>query len=99
MSVEGPAPEPATLRDLSPTQWRAGVAAWLGWLFDGLDGYLYVLVAGPFVAQLLGATSRTDPRIARYGAIIQATFLVGWALGGLVFGRLGDRFGRSRTLG
>ena len=41
------------LRDLSPTQWKSGIAAWLGWLFDGLDMHLYTLVALPFVAQLL----------------------------------------------
>src|SRR5579862_2206732 len=41
------------LRSLTPLQRRCGVAAWLGWLFDGLDSYLYVLVAGPFVAALM----------------------------------------------
>ena len=49
------------LRDLSPQQWKSGVAAWLGWLFDGLDMQLYVLVAAPFVAELLGAASAKDP--------------------------------------
>jgi hypothetical protein len=38
------------LRDLSPQQVRSGVAAWLGWLFDGLDMHLYTLVATAFVA-------------------------------------------------
>src|SRR5581483_12434948 len=28
------------LRDLTPMPWKSGLAAWLGWLFDGLDGYL-----------------------------------------------------------
>ena len=41
------------LRDVSSTQWKSGVAAWLGWFFDGLDMHLYTLVASPFVAQLL----------------------------------------------
>src|SRR5436309_12512684 len=41
------------LGDLSATQWKSGIAAWLGWLFDGLDMHLYTLVAAPFVAQLL----------------------------------------------
>ena len=44
----------AKLSDLSPQQWKSGIAAWLGWLFDGLDMHLYVLVATPFVAELLG---------------------------------------------
>ena len=41
------------LRDLSPYQWKSGIAAWLGWLFDGLDMHLYVLVAASFVAELV----------------------------------------------
>ena len=45
--------EVRSLRDLSPQQWKSGIAAWLGWLFDGLDMHLYTLVALPFVAELL----------------------------------------------
>ena len=41
------------LRDLTPSQWRSGIAAWLGWMFDGLDMHLYTAVALPFVAELL----------------------------------------------
>lgn len=33
------------LRDLSPQQWKSGTAAWLGWLFDGLELHLYTLIA------------------------------------------------------
>ena len=39
--------EVRSLRDLSPQQWKSGIAAWLGWLFDGLDMHLYTLVATP----------------------------------------------------
>ena len=46
--------EVSRLRDLTPQQWKSGIAAWLGWLFDGLDMHLYVLVATPFIAELLG---------------------------------------------
>ena len=41
------------LSDLSPHQKRSGLAAWLGWLFDGLDMHIYTLVATPFVAALM----------------------------------------------
>jgi MFS family permease len=85
------------LRDLSSEQWKGGIAAWLGWLFDGLDMHLYTLVALPFVALLLGVPEK-DPSVGTYSAIIQAAFLVGWALGGGFFGRLGDSLGRSRAL-
>jgi MFS family permease len=87
-----------TLRSLSPQQWRSGIAAWLGWTFDGLDMHLFTLVAAPFVAQLIGAPDTTDPRVGRYGSIIQGAFLLGWALGGGFFGRIGDRLGRARAL-
>src|SRR5438046_2954190 len=86
------------LARLSPQQWRSGIAAWLGWTFDGLDMHLYTLVAAPFVAQLIGAASTTDSRVGRYGSIIQGGFLLGWALGGGFFGRIGDRLGRARAL-
>lgn len=86
------------LRDLSPQQWRSGIAAWLGWLFDGLDMHLYTLVAAPLVMQLLAATSPADPEVKAKSSWIQAAFLVGWALGGGFFGRLGDLLGRSRAL-
>ncbi len=93
-----PAPEAARLRDLSGAQWKSGVAAWLGWLFDGLDMHLYTLVAAPFVASLLGAASTTDPLVREKSSWIQAAFLLGWAVGGGFFGRVGDVLGRSRAL-
>src|SRR4051812_32670082 len=90
-------------RRISRDQWRSGLAAWLGWLFDGLDMHLYTLVATAFVAQLL--VSPGSPPLAPdapdtkfYSGIIQASFLMGWALGGGFFGLIGDRLGRSRAL-
>jgi MFS family permease len=93
-----PAEKVRRLSDLSGTQWKCGFAAWLGWLFDGLDMHLYTLVAAPFVAQLLdiGDTSASEVKIT--SAWIQAAFLIGWALGGGFFGFIGDRLGRSRAL-
>jgi hypothetical protein len=85
------------LKDLSGDQWRSGAAAWLGWLFDGLDMHLYTMVATPFVAELLLVNIKHES-VGYYSSIIQAAFLVGWALGGGFFGRIGDRMGRSRAL-
>jgi len=95
--------EISRLGELSPTQWKAGVAAWLGWLFDGLDMHLYTLVATPFVALLLSNESGEtvgvrDAIVGQRSSEIQAAFLIGWALGGALFGRIGDRLGRSRAL-
>ncbi len=99
-----PQREVKRLRDLSPQQWKSGIAAWLGWLFDGLDMHLYTLIAAPFVAQLLfhsGAldvANPADPLVKTKSSMIQAAFLIGWALGGGFFGRIGDLLGRSRAL-
>src|SRR4029450_2542988 len=38
------------------------------------------------------------PSVGVYSSWIQAAFMLGWALGGGLFGRLGDRLGRSKTL-
>jgi MFS family permease len=194
---------PTRLRDLTPQQRKSGLAAWLGWLFDGLDMHIYTLVAIGFVAvlthrdefrstftELSGAggvireeqwPSHVDADGDKDGAVtsaeldsfmtqkgagflraltpenstlftrldsdksraiapaewpafssadqnrdasvsrdewevlaanfhtgedkvkersswIQASFLIGWALGGAFFGRLGDLLGRSRAL-
>jgi MFS family permease len=73
------------------------IAAWLGWAFDGLDGFMYTLVAVPLVAKLMSMPG-TDQAVKDKAALIQAVFLVGWALGGAVFGRIGDALGRTKTL-
>lgn len=95
------APQEITrLRDLSSHQKKSGLAAWLGWLFDGLDMHIYTLVATPFVAALLmkDGLAAASGEVDTKASIIQAAFLIGWALGGGVFGWIGDRMGRSRTL-
>src|SRR5439155_19723960 len=89
--------QPGCLQDLTPQQWKSGIAAWLGWLFDGLDMHLYSLVALPFVAELMGLGEK-DSSVGFNASSIQAAFLFGWAFGGAFFGLIGDRLGRSRAL-
>ena len=93
----GRGPDVQRLRDISPQQWRSGIAAWLGWTFDGLELHLYTLVATPFVAELLNVDAKDDA-VGYYSSLIQGAFLLGWAFGGGLFGWIGDRLGRSRTL-
>src|SRR3954469_16798602 len=86
---------------LTSAQWKSGIAAWLGWLFDGLDMHLFGMVARPFVALLLANTvvgKVADDDITIRSGLIQAAFLIGWAIGGGFFGRIGDRLGRSKAL-
>lgn len=83
--------------DLTPQQKKSGLAAWLGWMFDGLDMHLYTLVALPFVAELM-MLQQGDTQVSEKASFIQAAFLVGWAVGGAFFGRIGDMLGRSKAL-
>jgi len=78
------------------THQKAYIAAWLGWMFDGLDGFIYGLVAIPFVTTLMKTASPAE--VATKAGLIQGIFLIGWAVGGAFFGRIGDSLGRARTL-
>src|SRR5581483_5470442 len=71
-------------------------AAWLGWGFDVFDGLLFNYLATPTLNALLDHPPKE--KLDAYIALLTALFLVGWAIGGIVFGRLTDRFGRTRTL-
>lgn len=87
---------------VTPYQWRVLIAAWLGWVFDSMDSMIYALVLHPALHDLLqpnsGGAAVSDGAIGWYGGIIFSIFLVGWAIGGVLFGVAADHFGRTRTL-
>jgi SHS family sialic acid transporter-like MFS transporter len=71
-------------------------AAFLGWMFDGLEMGLFPLVAAPALRELL---ETTDPKvIGPWFSWLTMVFLLGAAAGGLVFGWLGDRIGRVAAM-
>ncbi len=75
--------------------------AWLGWVFDAMDATIYALVLHPALQELLRPTAGAAPSaeiIGWYGGIVFAIFLIGWAAGGVCFGVMADRFGRTKTL-
>jgi MFS family permease len=73
------------------------VVASLGWAFDTMDQWLYVLARQPALAELLNARPE-DPQVAMYAGIVQAIFIFGWATGGFLFGIVGDKLGRTRAM-
>lgn len=72
------------------------VAAFLGWLFDGFEIGLFPVVARPALLDLLGTGG--DAQVGIWMGRITACFSLGAAMGGMVFGWLGDRIGRVRAL-
>ncbi len=81
-------------RDLTPYHWFVFSMASLAWLFDCLDQQLFLLARGSAMKALLAPG--LDPK--SYGAYATSIFVAGWATGGLIFGSLGDRYGRARML-
>jgi MFS family permease len=76
--------------------WILFVSA-LGWLFDTMDQTLFRLSRAPAITELLNVDP-TSTAVKDYGGYATAIFLVGWATGGLIFGIVGDKWGRARTM-
>ncbi|MCA9082563.1 MAG: MFS transporter [Planctomycetaceae bacterium] len=74
--------------------WFVLAVSALGWLFDCLDQQLFLLARGTAMKDLL----QEGQDINEYGGYATAIFVLGWATGGLIFGSLGDRIGRAKTM-
>lgn len=72
--------------------------AFLAWMFAGLENALFVLIHRQMMLELLGS-STPETVITQWFAWNQAAFMLGAAVGGWCFGWLGDRAGRTRSLG
>jgi len=82
-------------RDLTRYHWFVFSVAALGWLFDTMDQQLFNLARAPAVNELVTGTSH-DP--GRFSGLATMIFMIGWATGGIIFGILGDRLGRAKTM-
>ena len=83
--------------------WFVLTVAALGWLFDCLDQQLFILARPAAMRDLIPQTPDRDIKeveLARRtaGDIATSIFIMGWATGGLIFGMLGDRIGRAKTM-
>ena len=81
---------------ITPYQWRVLICACLGWALDIMDGYLYAIILFPAMSDLLGTSE--SAQIGLYGGVVLSIFMIGWALGGLIFGPIADRYGRAKTM-
>src|SRR6266496_3606010 len=84
----------------SRAQWLVLAAAFLGWMFDGLEMGIFPLVAAPALQTMMPASAALGQHefVGLWMGRITALFLVGAACGGLAFGWLGDRIGRVRSM-
>src|SRR5580765_2366828 len=90
-----------TFLDMNGYQWTVILAAWLGWGFDVFDGLLFNYVAPNCVPTLLGlplGSNEAKAATLQWTGILTSVLLVGWAVGGIIFGKVADRIGRTKTL-
>ena len=88
---------PPWWRETTGYQWLVFSVAAGAWLFDNLDQRIFSLARIPAIRDLMGpGASLLEVQSAAKQAT--ALFLIGWGLGGLTIGALGDRFGRVRLL-
>ena len=69
----------------------------LAWLFDCLDQQIFILVRKDALKHLLPPTMDAS-QVGAYSGYATSIFMIGWATGGLIFGSVGDWFGRAKTL-
>src|SRR5262245_8353337 len=80
--------------------WMALLAALLGWMFDGFEMGLFPVVSRPAIQEMLTLQGMAinDDAVSFWNSLINSSFLIGAATGGVVFGWLGDRLGRVRAM-
>jgi hypothetical protein len=79
--------------ELNSYHWFVFLVASAAWFFDCLDQRLFSLARNPALRELMPSGD-----VQSMGKTVTALFLIGWGIGGLTFGPLGDRFGRSKML-
>ncbi|MEW4490998.1 MFS transporter [Thalassoglobus sp. JC818] len=82
---------------ISRYQWLVLLIASLGWVFDIFEGQIFVASMRDAMPALLGVTA-DNPSVSRWNDLGFGSFLLGGAFGGVLFGMLSDRIGRSKTM-
>src|SRR3954466_11385166 len=100
--ASAPAESPRSIVAPVPKSGRELVlaAAFLGWMFDGMEMGIFPLVARPALQSMMPKLSVTNPDefVGLWMGWITALCLTGAAGGGLAFGWLGARIGRVRAM-
>jgi MFS family permease len=83
-------------RELTGYHWFVFLIASAAWFFDCLDQRIFSLARNPALKSLMPGV---EPGVVQAtGKDVTAFFLIGWGIGGLIFGALGDRWGRAKML-
>lgn len=108
MSTSVPVPPPPSpdadpwYRGVSAYQWTVLLLASAGWVFDIYEGQIFNITRNQMLGELLADPAKDaatlNAEIKFYGDVFLAIFLIGGAVGGILFGVLADRLGRRPML-
>ena len=76
--------------------WFVFFGCWLGGIFDGMDSNLFTIMLPNALQELVHTVDKNI--ISQNGSLITFLFLIGWTLGGVVFGVIGDKLGRVKSM-
>jgi len=92
------APSGPWWRQLTGYHWFVFIVASAAWFFDCMDQRIFSLARIPALSSLMHQPPGSVD-VQSYGKNVTACFLIGWGIGGMIFGSLGDKFGRRSMLG
>jgi MFS family permease len=81
-------------RSFDRRHWQVFLVSSLAWFFDCLDQQVFNQARDGAVGDLIADKARAT----EFASYTTSYLLIGWAVGGFIFGALGDRFGRARVL-
>lgn len=77
--------------------WFVFIVCSLGWGLDCFDQQVFNLMRNPALADLMHLDA-IHPDVTKFGGYATSIMLLGWGFGGILFGVMGDKFGRARTM-
>jgi MFS family permease len=100
-----PEPESKPVKVTTSTKWLEGInryhlmiflGCWLGGIFDGMDSTLMSVAMPTAIGELTGSSEKSV--IGPIASYVTSIFLLGWMAGGILFGVIGDKLGRVRSM-
>jgi len=95
-SSNAPAASSPWWRELNRYHWFVLFLAAFGWMFDCFDQQIFTMSRSITMRDLM---PQAEPLAQlKYGNWATSVFILGWATGGLIFGTIGDKWGRAKSM-
>jgi MFS family permease len=95
-TASAPPPQQPWWREVTRAHWLVFIGCWLGGVFDGMDSNIFSVLLPDALRELANTSDKAV--IGYLGSVVTFVFLVGWMLGGVAFGWIGDRYGRVKAM-